>query len=67
MLCFLLPAFLGCSKEGEVQRLKPRMKLGAYYFAGWSGKCPYDIGVLKMRGLLLEYYTKEITLKGENP
>ena len=23
---------------------KPRLKLGAYYFAGWSGKCPYDDG-----------------------
>jgi len=23
---------------------KPRMKLGAYYFAGWSGKSPYDDG-----------------------
>jgi hypothetical protein len=23
---------------------KPRMKLGAYYFAGWSGNCPYDDG-----------------------
>lgn len=22
----------------------PRMKLGAYYFAGWSGKSPYDNG-----------------------
>jgi hypothetical protein len=23
---------------------QPRMKLGAYYFAGWAGKCPYDDG-----------------------
>ena len=23
---------------------KPTMKLGAYYFAGWAGKCPYDDG-----------------------
>ena len=22
----------------------PRLKLGAYYFAGWSGKSPYDDG-----------------------
>ncbi len=28
----------------EAQEAKPRMKLGAYYFAGWSGKCPYDDG-----------------------
>ena len=24
--------------------LKPRIKLGAYYFAGWSGQSPYDDG-----------------------
>ncbi len=23
---------------------KPQIKLGAYYFAGWAGKCPYDDG-----------------------
>ena len=23
---------------------QPRIKLGAYYFAGWAGKCPYDDG-----------------------
>ncbi len=23
---------------------KPGIKLGAYYFAGWSGRCPYDDG-----------------------
>ena len=23
---------------------KPRIKLGAYYFAGWAGKCPLDDG-----------------------
>jgi len=26
------------------EQAAPRMKLGAYYFAGWSGKCPYDDG-----------------------
>ncbi|OGV64860.1 MAG: hypothetical protein A2283_13885 [Lentisphaerae bacterium RIFOXYA12_FULL_48_11] len=28
----------------DVPTTAPRMKLGAYYFAGWSGKCPYDDG-----------------------
>ncbi len=28
----------------EAQEAKPRVKLGAYYFAGWSGKCPFDDG-----------------------
>lgn len=28
----------------EAQETKPRMKLGAYYFAGWAGQCPYDDG-----------------------
>ena len=29
---------------GARAQTQPRMKLGAYYFAGWSGKCPYDDG-----------------------
>ena len=32
------------SAIGGTQEAKPRMKLGAYYFAGWSGKSPYDDG-----------------------
>ena len=29
----------------DVQAKKaPKIKLGAYYFAGWAGKCPYDDG-----------------------
>jgi hypothetical protein len=28
----------------DAQEIKPRMKVGAYYFAGWSGKSPYDDG-----------------------
>jgi len=35
-----LSAFQGV----EAQEVQPRMKLGAYYFAGWSGKSPYDDG-----------------------
>lgn len=28
----------------DIPGAQPRMKLGAYYFAGWSGKSPYDDG-----------------------
>lgn len=28
----------------EAQDVKPRMKIGAYYFAGWGGKCRQDDG-----------------------
>ena len=28
----------------SMEASEPRIKLGAYYFAGWSGKCPYDDG-----------------------
>jgi hypothetical protein len=38
-LCALGPV-VAEAQEGA----KPRMKMGAYYFAGWSGKCPYDDG-----------------------
>ncbi len=34
----------GWTCNAEAQDTKPRMKLGGYYFAGWSGKCPYDDG-----------------------
>jgi hypothetical protein len=34
----------GCAADIDSQDPKPRMKLGAYYFAGWAGKCPYDDG-----------------------
>ncbi|MBW8332359.1 MAG: glycoside hydrolase family 99-like domain-containing protein [Prolixibacteraceae bacterium] len=32
-----------CHSEVSAKKT-PRMKLGAYYFAGWAGKCPYDDG-----------------------
>jgi len=32
----------GYSRNSDAQ--EPKMKLGAYYFGGWSGKCPYDDG-----------------------
>ena len=39
-----LVSLVGCTLNIEAQELKPRIKLGAYYFAGWAGKCPYDDG-----------------------
>lgn len=35
---------LSVVQETGAQEPKPRMKLGAYYFAGWSGKCKFDDG-----------------------
>ncbi len=43
----LLGAFLlalSAAQEAGAQEPKPRMKLGAYYFAGWAGKCTFDDG-----------------------
>jgi hypothetical protein len=34
----------GSLSNANAQKAKPCIKLGAYYFAGWSGKCPYDDG-----------------------
>lgn len=34
----------GCSKDKAVPEAKARLKLGAYYFDGWAGKCPLDDG-----------------------
>ncbi len=39
-----LLALAGWALSAGAQEAKPRMKLGAYYFAGWAGKCPYDDG-----------------------
>jgi len=41
-LCFLILSV--CVSDVSAQKAKPSIKLGAYYFAGWSGKCPYDDG-----------------------
>jgi hypothetical protein len=32
------------ASDASAQEAKPRMKLGAYYFAGWAGKSPFDDG-----------------------
>lgn len=43
----LWAAFLVLSAQtwgADIPGAQPRMKLGAYYFAGWSGKSPYDDG-----------------------
>ena len=37
-------ALAGWTHGAEAQQAKPRMKLGAYYFAGWAGKCAFDDG-----------------------
>ncbi len=42
ILITVLLSWYGCSKNSDAQ--EPKMKLGAYYFAGWSGKSPYDDG-----------------------
>jgi hypothetical protein len=43
-IMLLLMLFSGCSKDTDVKEPFRRMKLGAYYFDGWAGKCPYDDG-----------------------
>ena len=46
VLWVMVTVLLGCSAiETHAQEpVRPRMKMGAYYFAGWSGKCPHDDG-----------------------
>jgi len=34
----------GWTCDAGAKEKKSSMKLGAYYFAGWAGKCPYDDG-----------------------
>lgn len=41
-ICLLIIA--GCSKDYVTAETKAQIKLGAYYFAGWAGKCPLDDG-----------------------
>ena len=48
-----------------------RLKLGAYYFAGWAGKCPYDDGTPEnawAKGMPT-HYTKQLatTFSGRTP
>lgn len=40
--CFLILTLW--TIEVSARKTEPRIKLGAYYFAGWAGKCPYDDG-----------------------
>lgn len=44
VLLAVLLSSIGCISNLAAQGSKPSMKLGAYYFAGWAGKCPYDDG-----------------------
>ena len=43
-LLISLLALIGATWNAKAQETQPRIKLGAYYFAGWAGKCPYDDG-----------------------
>ena len=43
-LCAGVAAVMGWATVSFAQEAKPRMKLGAYYFAGWSGKSQCDDG-----------------------
>ena len=40
IIVLLIIAGPSCHAKGNDKQ--PRIKLGAYYFAGWAGKCPYD-------------------------
>jgi len=42
-VALIVPALFS-AHLAQAQDAQPRMKLGAYYFAGWAGKCPYDDG-----------------------
>ncbi len=44
ILISVMMFFVGCKDDAGSYTSKPQMKLGAYYFAGWAGKCPYDDG-----------------------
>jgi len=44
VLSLFLLSMTGCSKNSSVPQTKARIKLGAYYFDGWAGKCPSDDG-----------------------
>ena len=43
-LLISLLALIGATWIAKAQETQPRIKLGAYYFAGWAGNCPYDDG-----------------------
>jgi hypothetical protein len=44
ILITVLLSWYSCSKDSDAQEPKARIKLGAYYFGGWSGHCIYDNG-----------------------
>jgi hypothetical protein len=53
------------------QKAKPNMKVGAYYFAGWAGKSPYDDGTPEhawAKGMPTHFTRKFITeFSGRTP
>ncbi len=44
IISILLSILFVFSLSDAKAKRSPRIKLGAYYFAGWAGKCPYDDG-----------------------
>lgn len=44
ILTIAVLALAGWAPDAAAQQAQPRMKLGAYYFAGWSGKSSFDDG-----------------------
>jgi hypothetical protein len=71
ILLFGFFAISGGMFKTNAQQTKPRMKVGAYYFAGWSGKCPYDDGTPEhawAKGMPT-HYTKKLatTYAGRTP
>jgi hypothetical protein len=44
ILLTTLLSWYGCSRNSDVQEQNARIKPGAYYYGGWSGKSPYDNG-----------------------
>ena len=44
VLLLSLLALIGAAENAKAQETQPRLKLGAYYFAGWCGTCRQDDG-----------------------
>jgi hypothetical protein len=44
VLLVVLLVVAGLTWKARAQETKPRMKIGAYYFAGWAGKSRFDDG-----------------------
>lgn len=71
LLISLILTMSGLIRTAEAKKGKPQMKLGAYYFAGWAGKCPYDNGTPENEWAkgMPTHYTKKLatTFSGRTP